>query len=85
MLLASLPSSLQSLSSELQKKERYYPLVQQLIKRATGASRMHIFDDTVRNGFFAYAVPLHNMCVSLLVPLDSPVHLAYFADYAGAV
>ena len=38
----------------LQKKEVYYPLVEQLIKESTGATRVQIFDNTVRKGTIKY-------------------------------
>ncbi|KAK9817716.1 hypothetical protein WJX72_001133 [[Myrmecia] bisecta] len=33
-----------------QVKARYYPAVEQLLKQATGATRVHIFDNTIRRG-----------------------------------
>lgn len=34
----------------IQVSARYYPLVHDLLKEVTGATRVHIFDNTVRNG-----------------------------------
>ncbi len=34
----------------MQVKARYYPEVQELLKRTAGASRVHIFDHTIRKG-----------------------------------
>ena len=36
-----------------QVAERYYPLVEQLLLKATGATRVHIFDHTLRRGHLA--------------------------------
>ena len=38
-------------------QKRYYPLVEALIKTATGATRVHVFDNTVRKGSIRYAFP----------------------------
>jgi len=34
----------------LQIKSVYYPMMEKLLKKATGASRVHIFDHTLRKG-----------------------------------
>ena len=34
----------------LQIKSVYYPMMEKLMKKATGASRVHIFDHTLRKG-----------------------------------
>lgn len=34
----------------VQVSQRYYPLVEKLLLEATGASRVHIFDHTLRKG-----------------------------------
>ncbi len=34
----------------LQIKSVYYPVMEKLLKKATGASRVHIFDHTLRKG-----------------------------------
>ena len=34
----------------MQVKAKYYPGVQELLKRTAGASRVHIFDHTIRKG-----------------------------------
>lgn len=35
---------------EKQNKSVYYPMMEKLMKKATGASRVHIFDHTLRKG-----------------------------------
>ena len=34
----------------LQIKSVYYPMLEKLLKKATGASKVHIFDHTLRKG-----------------------------------
>ena len=34
----------------LQIKSKYYPEIEQVIKNATGASRVYVFDHTLRKG-----------------------------------
>ena len=38
----------------LQIEERYYPLVERLLKHVAGASRVHIFDHTIRKAPVKY-------------------------------
>jgi len=34
----------------MQVQSRYYPLAERFLKELTGASRVHVFDNTVRHG-----------------------------------
>ena len=52
MLHTHLPAP-QRLSCCLQVKDQFYPEVKEMLKRVTGATRVEIFDHTLRNGHIA--------------------------------
>lgn len=38
------------MNNAVQVHQRYYPAIEQLIKQVSGASRVHVFDHTLRSG-----------------------------------